>query len=220
MDIGRAITYIFEDPNWLKKVLIGGLLMIIPIIGWAIVTGYSLRIVRNVIEGRDTPLPEWSDFGGDFIRGLKGFVVWFVWSLPAWILGGYSSIASLASGSDNPAVAVSGGAAGIGLQCLSTIVSLAVLFVQPLFLSRVAMTESVASGFEFGAIFDEARQHAMPLLIVVLMNLALNFLAAFGLILCVIGVVFTFFLTYVMLSHLYGQVRRLAQGEQPVPALY
>lgn len=46
VDIGRAITYVFQDPQWLKKVLIGGLLSLIPIIGWLIIGGYWLRVIR------------------------------------------------------------------------------------------------------------------------------------------------------------------------------
>lgn len=33
MDVGRAITYVFQDKGWITKVLIGGVLFIIPILG-------------------------------------------------------------------------------------------------------------------------------------------------------------------------------------------
>ena len=49
---------------------------------------------------------------------------------------------------------------------------------------------------------------AVPLLVTLLVSWVIGFVAYFGLILCIIGVVFTYFLAYVMISHLYGQLRR------------
>ena len=58
MDIGRSFSYILEDEDWWKKVLIGGLLTLIPIIGPFYGLGYLLEAIKNVISGREVPLPE------------------------------------------------------------------------------------------------------------------------------------------------------------------
>ena len=202
MDIGRALTFTFQDSQWIKKVAIGGLLFLIPIVGWLIVAGYWLRLVRQVIEAEDLPLPEWNDFGGDLVRGLKIFVVALVWGIPAGIL----SLMTRFSGDELSS-------ANLGLQCLSTIVSLGVGFMQPLFATRVALTEDIGAGLQFGAIFNEVRPVATPLLVVLLMSFVTALLAAVGLVLCLIGVVFTAFFAYVVQAHLYGQVRRQLQGD-------
>lgn len=209
MDIGRALTFAFQDSQWIKKVAIGGLLLLIPIVGLLIVTGYWLRLIRQVVENDDVPLPEWNDFGGDLVRGLKLIVVTFVWSIPAAIL----SLITTFSGSGDDFSSTS-----LGLQCLGTIVSLGVAFIQPLIATRLALTEDIGAGLQFSAVFNEIRPVTTPLLIVLLMSIVTALLAAVGVILCIIGVVFTAFFAYVVNAHLYGQVRRQLQGD-PTAAL-
>ena len=85
MDIGRAFSYFTEDADWVKKVLIGGVVNLIPIVNFA-ATGYWLSQTKNVYEGREVPLPEWSDFGGFFMKGLMAAIAGFVYSLPAILI--------------------------------------------------------------------------------------------------------------------------------------
>uniref|UniRef100_A0A7C2WPA8 DUF4013 domain-containing protein n=1 Tax=Thermorudis sp. TaxID=1969470 RepID=A0A7C2WPA8_9BACT len=218
VDIGRAIGFIFQDQQWLKKVLIGGLLVFIPLIRWLIIGGYFLRLIRQVAEGRDLPLPEWNDFGGDLVRGLKGFVVGVVWSLPVIVLAvctGALGAVGDSAGSDAPrAMAAVLALAG---NCLSFLLSLVVAFFQPLFYSRLAVTERISDGLAFGAIFDEARGRFVDLLVVLLVAFVISLVASFGLLLCLVGVVFTTFIGYGMTCHLYGQVRRRITGTQAEP---
>lgn len=215
MDVGRSISYVFQDPAWLKKTLIGGVMVLIPIFGWFVLGGYFLRVIRQVYEGTDVPLPEWDDFGGDFIRGLKSLVVVLVWFLPVWVLNICVLLPlGIAGDSDNGAAGAAAGLSVLG-NCLSFILSIIIGFVQPLFFSRLAITDSIGSALDFAGILTEARRVPVPLLIALGMQYALGIAAAVGLILCIIGVVFTSFLTYVMLSHLYGQIRRQVEGLAP-----
>lgn len=205
MDVGRAINYVFQDAEWVKKVAIGGLLSLIPIFGSLTILGYVMRNIRQVASGTDVPLPEWNDIGGDFVRGLKGFVALVVWWLPVIVLSSCSTALSLTNtDGDNPGAS----ALSLGASCISSIVGLVLWFMVPLVITRVAMTENIGSALDFNAVFNEARQIAVPLLVTLLVSMVIAFVAYFGLILCIIGVVFTFFLAYVMISHLYGQLRR------------
>jgi len=218
VDIGRAITYVFQDPQWLKKVLIGGLLFFIPIIGWLIIGGYWLRVIRQVAQGQDVPLPEWNDFGGDLVRGLKGFVVYVVWALPVIVLAvctGALGAVGDGTGSDAPR-AMAAVLALVG-NCLSFLISLVIAFFQPLFYSRLAMSEQIGDGLAFGAIFSEVQGRFVDLLVVLIVAFVISLVASFGLLLCLIGIVFTSFLGYVMTCHLYGQVRRRIMGTQAEP---
>ncbi len=218
MDIGRAITYVFQDPQWLKKVLIGGLLIFIPIIGWLIIGGYWLRVIRQVAQGNDVPLPEWNDFGGDLVRGFKGFVVYVVWALPVIVLAvctGALGAVGESTGSD--AAAATAAILAIAGNCLSFLLSLVIAFFQPLFYSRLAVSEQIADGLAFGAIFSEVPGRFVDLLVVLLVAFVISLAAVFGLLLCLVGVVFTNFLAVVMTCHLYGQVRRRIMGTQAEP---
>jgi hypothetical protein len=70
MDLGRAFGFFFEDENWLNKVLIGGLLQIIPIVGQLALLGYLFEVARNVAQGNPRPLPDWSDLGTKLVKGV------------------------------------------------------------------------------------------------------------------------------------------------------
>ena len=82
MDIGRSFTYITQDQDWVKKVLLGGVIMLIPVVGPFFALGYMLETMKNVIAGREIPLPEIGDFGGKLVEGLKAWVISFVYALP------------------------------------------------------------------------------------------------------------------------------------------
>ena len=96
MDIGRAFTFVGEDPKWVTKVLIGGGLLLlaivlgITVIGailiGAIVFGYLVQLTRNVIGGKSEPLTEWTKFGELLIDGLKAWVVSFVLAWPLIVI--------------------------------------------------------------------------------------------------------------------------------------
>lgn len=214
MDLGRSITYVFQDPKWLTKVLIGGLLIFVPVFGWLVVAGYWLRVVRQVAGGTDVPLPEWNEFGNDFVRGAKMLVVDVVWSLPLIIL---EMIATAAGGvSANSSVLNPFAGLSFGASCLLFLVSLGVTFMQPLFVSRLAVTDSIGSALDFTATFDEARRIPTSLLLALVMGWAVGIAALIGIVACVVGVVFTGFAAYVILAHVYGQVRREVEGATPI----
>src|SRR5213595_2417929 len=86
MDIGKAFSYVFEDEQWISKVLLGGVILLIPIVGWIAVSGYMVKVAQNVAQGNPRPLPEWSEFGDHFMRGLHGIVIQIVYQLPTIIL--------------------------------------------------------------------------------------------------------------------------------------
>lgn len=69
--------------------LVGGLLSFVPVVNF-LVFGYLLRLSREVTRSGRIVLPEWDDWGGLFIDGLKFAVVWLAyWLLPvllAWAI--------------------------------------------------------------------------------------------------------------------------------------
>ena len=78
MDFGKAFSYVFDDEDWIKKIGIGALLSLIPIVGWFVILGWGVEITKRVINKNPEILPDWSDFGGYLTRGFLAFVVLFV----------------------------------------------------------------------------------------------------------------------------------------------
>ncbi|NOK63647.1 MAG: hypothetical protein GFH27_549297n11 [Chloroflexi bacterium AL-W] len=92
MNIGKAISYVFEDERWISKVLLGGLIAAIPILNFAAI-GYMIKTARNVAYGNPRPLPEWGeDFGDTFMLGFHGFVISRCMHSPSSLLR-FSSVA-------------------------------------------------------------------------------------------------------------------------------
>ena len=102
MDIGRSFTFVFEDEDWLKKVLIGGGLSIIPVVGQLFTIGYGLEVARRVAKGDPQPLPEWGDWGGLLKDGFMAMVIGIVWMLPIIVVSSCAWIPAILSGVISP----------------------------------------------------------------------------------------------------------------------
>jgi len=86
--VQTTLSYAFKSPRWQSKIAIGAALSfanhVIPILPGILLTGYSAKIMRNMIEEDAEPsLPEWDDWGNLFILGFKVFAAAFVYMLPA-----------------------------------------------------------------------------------------------------------------------------------------
>ena len=57
LDFAKPFTFVFEDPRWLNKILIGGLFYLAGflVIGWFFILGYVARLTRNVVGGVAQP---------------------------------------------------------------------------------------------------------------------------------------------------------------------
>jgi hypothetical protein len=80
-----AIRFPFEDRDWVTKIAITLVLLFIPILGWLVIGGYTVRLIRNVLTGEDR-LPEYDDWVDDFVRGLVVFIAGLVYNFPAILL--------------------------------------------------------------------------------------------------------------------------------------
>lgn len=81
--VTEALTKVLEDKHWMRRTLVGGLLLGIPML-FFFAKGYLMQVLRATMRGeRDEGLPEWKA-AESFVLGAKGFVVWvFYFILPA-----------------------------------------------------------------------------------------------------------------------------------------
>lgn len=207
MDIGLALTYVTKDEGWLKKVLIGGVLFLIPIVGALIVYGYGVRVARNVISGVPNPLPEWDDIGGDLSRGFFVFLGGIIWAIPIWVL--YFCSFLIGTISDEAGILT----VFINFCLIFPVSLLFSTFVVPTIVGRFAMTNEFSSMLQFSDIIAVIRGIGVgPYLMYLVLSIVAGFIATLGLIACFIGVLFT--LAYAMFAqfHGIGQIARLAPG--------
>jgi hypothetical protein len=85
----KAVFFPFNGKDWFSKMAIGaalgfGYFLIVPIIP---LVGYFGRIMKRVIvDDEDPALPEWNDWGGLFLDGLKFIGISLIFILPAMII--------------------------------------------------------------------------------------------------------------------------------------
>ena len=192
MDYGRSFTYMLKSGQY-GKILIGGLLLLVPIFGWAVVGGYGIRVMRGVAAG-DEALPEWTGWGELFTTGLLLWLAGLIYSLPSLLLSRL----------------------GIAGSLLSTLWSIVVYVVLPAAIIRFAMTNNFGAFFEFAQIKDFIQRNLNNYIVVILLTLAAGIIASFGVILLIIGVIFTYFWFSLVASHLSGQLWRTSTGRAPL----
>lgn len=235
MDIGKAIGFVFEDPEWLKKVAIGaGLALVgvlftpvlIGLVPLMIIAGYGIQVTRNVMDRAERPLPEWDNWGDLLSLGFKIFVVQLVWALPAIAFSVGSSLpAALAEGSEVEGLL---GICSAFCGCLSAILSIALVVVEPVIFFRFARTGGFASGFEFGKIFRLLGQNIANVIVAIIISTVAGFVLVLagiiaGTLALVIGLIVAVpaavLLSELIQAHLYGQVGREAEGKEMPPVL-
>ena len=219
MDIGSAFTYMFDDEDWIARLAIGGGIMLAALIlspilvGLALflpISGYMIEVLKNVRDGRPVPLPEWSDFGTLFGKGLIVFVIGLVYNLPAILFSCLSAGTSIALQEADPDMAATLGIASACLSCVQVVFSLLGNALLPAAIIRYAEYETLGSAFQFGEIFSFISGNIGDYIIVLLLSWVAGLIAMFGLILCGIGIFFTAFWSVLVSANLYGQLARKA----------
>jgi len=207
MDIGKAFSYVFEDGDWIVKILVGGFFVLLSplLIGIPFLAGYMVETVQNVMRDDPHPLPEWSRLGDKFVKGLILTVAGIIYMLPVILLACLQTVVSLAVGER----------AGEGMlsfvlcvECLSLLWGLLVAAVFPAALIRYAQSEEFSAAFRFNEIFGLITVNIGDYIIAILVSWLASIIGGFGVILCVVGVLFTTFWTYLVAAHLWGQVGR------------
>ncbi len=216
MDFGASFSFVTQDEEWIKKIAIGAVLVLvspftlgislIPLVGW------GLEISRRVIRGTEPTLPDWSDFGQLFTDGIKLIVGALIWSLPLIILSICGSIIGVV-------VAEQGGGddfAGILsalVSCVSVPYGLLVALLLP------SLVGQLADHGEFGRAINPMNAFKLLganvggyVLALVVYAIVVPLIQLVGLLVCIVGVLPAYAYGQAVLGHLYGQAYREASA--------
>lgn len=191
--ITDAFAWPARDPQWLTKLLIIGLTLLIPIVGAINGLGWMLASLDRLRAGEERLAPANLSHIG---RGFPLFLVNLVYGLviatvaaaiyiPAVLVASNQSHSSA-----NPATISLAIALSLLAFSVATLGSLGLNFVMP---SIVLATDrgGVAGGLSAGAVLRQARANMANTLIAGLMLIAAGFIGSLGVIACGIGVLFT-----------------------------
>ncbi len=220
MDIGKSFSYMFEDEKWIEKIGIGGLVSLIPILGNFLVIGYFVELVRRVRQHEPEPLPAWDDWGGKLADGFKLFVVYLVWGLPLIILYFLILIPMMIAGdSDTGSTIASLFALCFG--CFAFLYAIVLWLASPAITIKFAETGEIGAGFQVGEILNFTKSHLGEIIVVVLVSLVAYLIAGLiGAILCLIGMIFTYFWAGLVQYHMMAQIGlEEAEPQRPLETL-
>ncbi|HYC92561.1 MAG TPA: DUF4013 domain-containing protein [Thermoanaerobaculia bacterium] len=212
-DFAKPFTYVFEDPEWLQKILIGGVFCLAGflIVGWFFVLGYVAKLTRNIIAGLERPLPDWENLGDYFNEGLRLFGVAFCYIVPLVILGiGMMFPAMIADAIDDEGVRTMSGLMAGCMTCLFVPLMFAVMFFMPASLLFAAVERRFGAAFELGRIWPFIKQNVGNYVLAIVVYLVARTIGDVGIFLLCIGVIFTGFWSFLITAHGFAQVYRLA----------
>jgi hypothetical protein len=181
--LGDALGFPFRDPGWLGKIVVQGLILIIPIVGLIAAAGWMLMTFDNLRAGRQELAPA----GFHLSRGIGLFGVWLIYaivlSIPGDVLNGIGS-------GMNANHSFSGGPfAGLG-ALLGFAAQLLLYFLLP---SIIVMTyhRGFSGGMDVQGVWRLATSNVNNSVMAGLMMFVAGIIAALGIVACCIGVLFT-----------------------------
>ena len=221
LDFPRGLRFTFEDPDWIKKVLIGSgmALLAVFIIGSIWLMGYFVRVVQRAARGEERPLPEWDDWGGMLGDGLKVFGIYLCYLVGALlpfiaifvVLVVVVGAAGTARGGREVSDALGGvmGLGFVGLYGVLWLVMIALMIYLPAAMTRFAMTGRFGAGFEVMENLAFIRRNLVNYALTLVLYLVVSFLAQFGIVLCCVGVLPLSFWAMCVLAWALGETVRL-----------
>jgi len=221
LDLGQGFRFFFEDPDWLKKILIGGVFMLLSslIVGGIFVAGYGVHLLRRVVRGEPRPLPEWEQLGLFFSDGLRAFGLYLLHLVAVGILpaalgcliglmgGGLASLAHSSRGASDAA----GGMIALlimGLYAVTFFLMMILMIYFPAAFTRFAVIDRFAAGFEVAENIAFIRRNLGRYALALVLYLLASFVAQLGFIACCIGLFPASFWAFCVGAWAMGEVAR------------
>lgn len=184
LSFGDTFGWAFRDPEWARKLVLQGLIGLIPIVGWIALYGWMLQCLDNLRTGRQ----ELAEPGFPLGRGVEPW-------LPLLVLGIVINIVpriltaiggAISQGAGSPGAAAAGGALVFVGSALLIVCGIGASFMT-VATCAAAYEGGMGAAFNYPKVLQRAFQHpaASALGIVGLI------IAGFGGILCGIGVFLT-----------------------------
>jgi len=211
MNIERGFKFVFQEKNWLAKIVVGGLMILFSflIIPLLIYYGYLVEVTRRVIKGEEQLLPDWDNIGHKISNGFKILVVILVYLIPPILLLVLPSFfeADFNGFKNREIVAMLNSGDIYWLFLISAFIYFILLeLALPFIIGRYAENESLNDAFAFSEILEMFRNNFGDAVIVFLLSVFVSLLASLGFVIFLIGIVFTAFWANVVVYYLYGEL--------------
>lgn len=208
MDYGKIIRFPMEDKDWVMKIIIGGILSIIPIINF-ISFGYEFKVMKNTIS-KKPGMPEWKGFVDLFVKGLIVFVIALIYMIvPLIIFGAIAGLSTLSyaiGDLTNPYAIVM---TILPALFVGGLLMLIIGFILPMAISMYAKSDNLNDAFKFSEIFNRIKsifgEYLVSYIIIMILGLILGLIMLIPVIGWILGAFGTFYLG-VLAFNMFGQL--------------
>lgn len=227
MDIGKAFGYVFDDDQWITKILVAAailavgilfswLLLIPLILAVLLLNGYGIEITRRVINGVSPVLPEWDNWGELLMDGLKLFVIQIIYALPIILVGVcLGALAGITAEDSQDVSSMFSAFSG----CLNFLWSIVLALFLPAAVAFFVAKGEVSAAFQFGDVFNFVRENFGTYVVVAVLSWVAGIIGGLGLLVCGVGFLVTAPYAGWVTSHLTGQAYLVGSGQTAQPAL-
>jgi hypothetical protein len=149
--IEDSLGYLRSSEEWVKTVLIGGVLTLF-VLPLFLAIGYYVRVLRATMHDDEPPV--FDDWGGLAVDGLKGLAIYLVYGFVPAAVGGIIAFVGVGG-----AIAGNSGAAGVvGFLValvgflVAFVLGLVAAYIAPAALANYVEKDDLMAGFAFGEI--------------------------------------------------------------------
>jgi hypothetical protein len=228
MDIGKAFAFVFEDKDWVVKILIAAAILLVGVLfSWlllvplllaiALLAGYGVEITRRVINDNPQVLPEWDNWGELIVDGIKVIVIGIVYALPIIVVSACLGI-PIGIFNNNDTQGLSS-LFSVILSCFNLLWTIVLSVVLPAAIGAYAAKGELSAAFRFGEILTLVRDNLSTYLIVLVISWVASLIGGLGTIVCFVGWFATVPYSLMVTGHLYGQAYKQATGQVAAPAV-
>lgn len=148
MRLDYWLKFPLSDQNWLVKVIVGGVLNLIPIINF-FSCGYIAEVIQSSLRGQPA-MVEWDNWGAKFIKGLMVSIIGLIYMLIPIILLLATGVGSFAAFNREFNLAFM----GIG-AFIASILALVIGFIIPMAVLNYLATNRLGAAFALRQIFNK-----------------------------------------------------------------
>jgi hypothetical protein len=195
--LGDSFAWPFRDPEWFSKIVLMGLIALIPIVGWLQLLGWMLAALDNLRQGWQVLPPAAFRYA---TRGINLFAASLIWGLAAVVLlYGSMGVAIFALLSVTPKSGDSSGSAAFpffffplmfGITAAFGLIIIALyVFIPPLIL--FTDRKGLGGAFNVAGFAHAIRTSPKESLAAAAIALVSYFISGIGSYLCYVGILFT-----------------------------
>jgi len=175
--VGDSFAWPFQDSSWLSKMVVQGLIFIIPIVGWIALAGWLVLTIDNYRAGRRELPPA----GFHLERGIALFVVLLVYGIVIAIP--ITVLYTVGGAGHNGAVSALAGLINLALTLLFA-------FIAPSLILHT-YRGGFNGGFDVNAVWETATANTSNTVIAGLLVYVARLVGGIGFLLCCVGALFT-----------------------------